>query len=85
MMNEEEREKYERERAYILRNMSRSENALDSDVADFKKWEKGKSADRRIFIKFCVRHNLDERKIGIDTFIRWLNSLGYFANPEESE
>ena len=84
-MNEEEREKYERERAYILRNMSRSENALDSDIADFKKWEKGKSSDRRIFIKFCVRHNLDERKIGIDTFIRWLNSLGYFANPEESE
>lgn len=88
---ETERTKYEIEHEYLLRHLQEvhkamskeeSEDAGERDRKLFDDWNDGKMTDKRVYLKFCIYNDIDERMFSFKSFIQWLHDLGYNEREE---
>ena len=38
--------------------------------------------DKRVYLKFCIYNDIDERMFSFKSFIQWLHDLGYNEREE---
>lgn len=88
---ETERSNYEIEHEYLLRQLQKmhkamskeeSEDAGERDRKLFDDWNDGKMTDKRVYLKFCIYNDIDERMFSFKSFIQWLHDLGYNEREE---
>ena len=88
---ENERSNYEIEHEYLLRQLQKVHKAMSNDESEaagdrdrklFDDWNDGEMTDKRVYLRFCINNDVDERLFSFKSFIQWLHELGYNEREE---